>query len=242
MNSSPKPKVSSVTTGLAWIVALIVPAVLILTAVQLTLNDWFVEFEYRTPGFPADLFGFSRAERLKYSKIAIEYLKNDADISFLAEQRFPPGQQTPPMSCQFMDDCNLMYNERELRHMADVKAVVQGAEWVWLGLMAVLLALRLGAYWGKWEKAYNRALGRGGWLTLLLLGVILICVLFLFDGFFVLFHRIFFTGDTWLFLYSDTLIRLFPERFWRDTFITVGAISGAMGLALGLAFGRRQTV
>jgi hypothetical protein len=28
-----------------------------------------------------------------------------------------------------------------------------------------------------------------------------------------LFHQIFFSAGTWMFLYSDTLIRLFPERF-----------------------------
>jgi integral membrane protein (TIGR01906 family) len=38
---------------------------------------------------------------------------------------------------------------------------------------------------------------------------------------FVGFHRVFFEGDTWLFLYSDTLIRLFPERFWQDAFLFI---------------------
>ncbi len=235
--STSKP--STFNQILSWLVAVIIPVTLMLTAVRLVLNPWFVEFEYRTPGFPADEFGFSFEERLKYSKIDIEYLVNNADISFLAEQRFPAGQQTPPMTCQSMEDCNLMYNERELRHMADVKAVVKGAEWVWLGSLLALLGLRLWAYFGKWEPFFNRGLGRGGWLMLLLLGVILICVLFLFDWFFVFFHKIFFTGDTWMFLYSDTLIRLFPERFWRDTFIMVGAITGVLALALGLVFGRR---
>jgi integral membrane protein (TIGR01906 family) len=45
---------------------------------------------------------------------------------------------------------------------------------------------------------------------------------------FVGFHLIFFEGDTWLFLYSDTLIRLFPTRFWRDVFIFVIALTLAV--------------
>ncbi len=45
---------------------------------------------------------------------------------------------------------------------------------------------------------------------------------------FVGFHRIFFEGDTWLFSYSDTFIRLYPERFWRDTFALVAIITIAL--------------
>jgi integral membrane protein (TIGR01906 family) len=53
---------------------------------------------------------------------------------------------------------------------------------------------------------------------------------------FTLFHGLFFKGDTWLFLYSDTLIRLFPMQFWQDAFLWAGVISvgGALALALGL--------
>jgi integral membrane protein (TIGR01906 family) len=36
------------------------------------------------------------------------------------------------------------------------------------------------------------------------------------DAFFVFFHRVFFSGDSWLFAYSDTLIQLFPVDFWMD--------------------------
>ena len=34
--------------------------------------------------------------------------------------------------------------------------------------------------------------------------------------FFTAFHRIFFKEGTWVFLRSDTLIRLFPMAFWID--------------------------
>ncbi|MCD6344052.1 MAG: hypothetical protein J7M17_00400, partial [Anaerolineae bacterium] len=36
------------------------------------------------------------------------------------------------------------------------------------------------------------------------------------DTFFVGLHGLFFTEGTWRFFYSDTLIRLFPVRFWQD--------------------------
>ncbi len=58
----------------------------------------------------------------------------------------------------------------------------------------------------------------------------------LFWAFFSGFHALFFEGDSWLFAYSDTLIRLFPLRFWQDTFLfaTLIAVAGGLGLALGI--------
>ncbi len=50
------------------------------------------------------------------------------------------------------------------------------------------------------------------------------------------FHHLFFQGDTWLFLYSDTLIRLFPERFWQQVFAFLAlATLGEAGLVWWLA-------
>jgi uncharacterized membrane protein len=54
-----------------------------------------------------------------------------------------------------------------------------------------------------------------------------------FGVFFVAFHNVFFEPGTWVFYYSDTLIRLFPERFWRDIFLYVGGFAIISGLALG---------
>jgi uncharacterized membrane protein len=71
-----------------------------------------------------------------------------------------------------------------------------------------------------------------------MIGVIVAFTLLAFGFFFIFFHEIFFKEGTWMFYYSDTLIRLFPERFWRDTFLMVGGLSGIGGLLLG--FGLRQ--
>jgi integral membrane protein (TIGR01906 family) len=222
---------------LSWLVTLLMPLAVTLAAVRLTLNPWFVEFEYRTPNFPADPYGFTQAERLKYSRQALDYLVNDAGIEFLADLRFPEGQQAPPSSCQFMEDCTKLYNERELSHMLDVKLTVQATLRIWYVTLAVLLGLGVWAWLGRWAPAYWRGASRGGWLSVILVGVIILLVLVLFGWFFIKFHQVLFTAGTWTFYYSDTLIRLFPERFWRDTFIVVGSL--AVGIGLAVAFGAR---
>jgi uncharacterized membrane protein len=43
-----------------------------------------------------------------------------------------------------------------------------------------------------------------------------------FNQFFTLFHQIFFAEGTWVFLWSDSFIRLFPLTFWFHAFLFVG--------------------
>jgi integral membrane protein (TIGR01906 family) len=222
--------------NLSWLIALIVPVVLILSVVHLVINPWYLVFEYHTPAFPTDPYGFTLQDRLKYGKLAVDYLNNSAGISFLGDLRFPPGQQAPQPSCQYMTDCTHLYNDRELEHMLDVKNVVKAAMRV-LEVSALLLVLFLIWAWqGKWIKDFLRGLQRGGILTLVFIGLIILCVLIAFNVLFVIFHEIFFKAGTWTFLYSDTLIRLFPERFWQDTFLMVGGLSALLGLLFYFGF------
>jgi integral membrane protein (TIGR01906 family) len=234
---------------LSWVVAIMVPLALVLGAVRIVLHPWYLEFEYRTPGFPDDpkdfylppeLEPFSFEDRLRYARIALDYLVNDEGISFLAEQRFPEGQQAPPLSCREMVDCNLMYNERELQHMVDVKNVLGLVLRVLYIDLAGLLALAIWAWKGNWLPSYWTGWRRGSWITLILIGVILLLVLVFFGVFFVFFHDVFFDPGTWTFWPSDTLIRLFPERFWRDTFLVVGGIASGLAVAIILLLRRNK--
>jgi integral membrane protein (TIGR01906 family) len=232
---------SRIPSGLSWLVTLLIPLVIVMAAVRIVLTSWFLEFEYRTPNFPddplyfflpAELEPFSFEERIHNAEIARQYLLNDADISFLGDLRFREGQQAPPASCQYMDNCTRLYNDRELEHMVDVKIVTQAALRLWHFSIAVLLALSVWAWFGGWLPTFRRSLRRGGWLTIIMIAIVIALVLLAFGFFFTLFHDVFFAPGTWMFLSSDTLIRLFPERFWRDTFIVVGLLSVGMSLLL----------
>lgn len=224
---------------LSWVVTLLLPIVIVLLVVRLVINPWYLVFEYHTPGFPDDPYGFSLQDRLNYGKFAVDYLVNSSDISYLGDLRFPSGQQAPEPSCQFMKDCTYLYNERELEHMLDVKNVVSGAMNVLLFGAGLLIALAIWAWIGKWMLEFLKGLERGAILLLGIIGLVILSVLILFQYIFVLFHQIFFASGTWSFLYSDTLIRLFPERFWQDTFLMVGGLSISLGLLV--YFGARKT-
>ncbi len=215
-----------------YFISLLVMPVLILTTVWAMLHPAFLILEYNTPGFPADSYGFTKAERLYWARYAVDYLRNDADISYLADLRFPDGQQVPPQSCVQMDDCTRLYNERELQHMVDVKHVVRQALTVWQVSLLMLPVLGVWAWRGGWWDDFRRAVARGGLWTTGFSGFIIVFVLVGFGVIFVAFHEIFFASGTWMFYYSDTLIRLFPERFWRDAFLLVAGIPALAGFLL----------
>jgi integral membrane protein (TIGR01906 family) len=217
---------------LRWLVVLCIPIVLIGTGLRLILLPQFLQVEYRMPHFPPDTYGFSTADRLYWATLTWRYLVDPSDEASLAVLTF--GNGSP------------LFNEREVSHMADVKAVVQMALAAWIAALAVLAAAAVFSWRAGRLVEYRRALRDGGWLTIGLAGFIGIIVALgmvanpaLFWEFFTVFHGLFFEGDSWLFAYSDTLIRLFPIRFWQDTFLAAALIVLAGGAAL--AFGVRRT-
>lgn len=213
---------------LSWLVTILIPFALIGLGLRVLLTPLFLRIEYNMPYFPRDEYGFTQEDRLKWAPYALDYLVNNEDISYLGDLKF--------------DDGAPLYNERELSHMDDVKLVTQGALRAWYVTLALLLLLAIWAWFGGWWQTYLLGLKRGGWLMVgLAVAVGLIVVVGIavnpnvFWNFFAGFHALFFEGDSWIFLYSDTLIRLFPIRFWQDAFLWAAGIALAGGIALGLA-------
>ena len=206
---------------LAWLITILMPLVLVFIGLRLVLTHGFLELEYRTPNFPGDDYGFTLQDRLHWSKVSWDYLLNSSEITFLGTRTLPDGSP--------------LYNARELSHMQDVKKVIQPV--LWLGYTACFLVIALGGWsrLGGWWQEYLRGIRRGGWLTVGLVAAIGIFAAISFWQFFTLVHKLFFTGDSWLFLYSDTLIRLFPLPFWQVAFLFPPVLAVLGGLALGLA-------
>jgi integral membrane protein (TIGR01906 family) len=206
---------------LLTLVVVLIPVFLLMTAIRVLLLPFYTELEYQRPGFPEDSYGFTLQDRLKWSRVSLDYLVNDEGIEYLAEQQL--DEKTP------------LYNERELSHMLDVKNLIQLMLLVWPLIGIVIVGIGLMAMQGGWLALYWQSIGRGGWAAVGLIVTILVAVLVSFNALFTGFHRIFFSGDTWLFLYSDSLIRLFPLPFWQDAFIVMGGMVLLGGIGLGVA-------
>ncbi len=192
-------------TGMQVAVIATLPLLLVLINARLLMSNAYLNWEYNRPSFPEDPFGMTREERLTYAPLALAYLFNNEGVDFLGDQTFPNGAP--------------LYNQRELAHMLDVKNVTRRLSFFGLGLMGVFaLCVAALAIPPDTRPALFRALFRGSALTAALIVLGLIAVATSFDWLFTQFHALFFEGDSWIFLYSDTLIRLFPVEFWTDAF------------------------
>jgi len=213
-----------------WLLVLALPILLIGVNLRIVTSHWFVHWEYERPGFPADPYGLSTSERIRLATVCQDYLASNADIALLANLELPSGEPA--------------FNERELRHMADVQDVFFALTVA--GGMSGLLWLSVGAasLRSGWMKdRYLNAVLNGSLLTFGMLAAVGGFMAVSWGEFFIAFHRLFFAGDTWLFPNSDTLIRLFPIRFWIDVAIVLVALTvleaAALG-ALGWAHRRRK--
>lgn len=213
-----------------------VPAFAALTALCAMLQPWLVWLVYHMPGLPADEHGLTTAERMHYARLVLGYLRGDAGTADLGGLRFPPGVTPPPGSCAATPGCGSVFNPREIRHLDDVRAALRLATAVWWASAAVLAAgLAMALRRVTACALFQLALARGCWLTLAIIALILAASVLSFLPLFDAFHAVLFAPGTWIFPFEDTLIRLFPERFWRDAFLIHGLLSALLALAIRAA-------
>ena len=201
------------------LITICVPVVICVVSISFLLSPVFMNLEYNRTGFPPDPYGFTTEERLVFGNQTRRYLITGMSLDDLREIKFENGEP--------------IYIERELHHLLDVKIVLIGLFRLFSVLVGFLLLT--GFYSVKkqrWER-FKEALSRGGWLTAFLLGLIIVLSITSFQSLFVYFHLVFFEGNSWLFKYSDTLIRLFPIQFWQDVFLVFGISTLLGGILVG---------
>ena len=213
---------------LSVLMTISVPVLISVLSILILLSPMFMNLEYNRPGFPPDEYGFTTQERLLFGNQTRQYLITNMALANLEELRFKNGEP--------------IYIERELQHLEDVKIVLRGVLNVFWVAVIVTIIGTVFAHYQAWWDGYKRALSRGGWLTTALLGTVLVLSIVSFQALFTNFHLIFFEGSSWLFYYSDTLIRLFPIRFWQDIFLVLGITTLSVGILVGwLLKDRRDT-
>jgi integral membrane protein (TIGR01906 family) len=217
---------ASTVRFLKLLLFLLLPLLLVTGSVRLLITDQYLAFEYSKANFPADPFGFDQAQRLAYASANFRYAREGQSIATLAAQRLGDAP---------------LYNERELKHMQDVQNVYQAAWLVWRLAVGIALLAALALAWrAETRPALAAAIQWGGLLTAGLVAVVGLLAVVAWRFWFVAFHQIFFAPGTWTFNYSDTLIRLFPEKFWFDAALTISGLSLLGGLLLALIGWRWQ--
>jgi integral membrane protein (TIGR01906 family) len=206
-----------ITKVINFLLVLLIPILVILGSARLLATDAYLAFEYGKRSFPPDVHGFTSQQRFELASLNVHYVRAHLPDDALATQKL---------------DGTLIYNPREVSHMADVQSVFQVIVRVWQVAFVLLLFLGL-ILWGTGEhRQFAAAIQSGGLLTSTLILTIALLAIFAWQFWFNIFHLFFFQPGSWLFYYSDTLIRLFPVKFWFDATLTISVLSIVGGLSL----------
>ena len=207
-------------TVLTVVVVLLVPPLLVTSALRVVTNDWIVSFEYDHGGVPADRYGLTTAERKELALIGLGAIRpRSPGVELLVEARLPDGSPA--------------FNRREVTHMQDVRDAVGVAFLVQIGCALALLAVSVALAWRRETRPrLLRAWRIGAAATLVLAAVLGLFMLVAWDSFFVDFHGVFFAGDTWRFARTDTLLRLYPDEFWMGVAAWIAGITVALAVAI----------
>lgn len=198
---------------------LLIPILILTAAVRLLTTDQYLAFEYGKATFPRDQFGFTNRQRFILASTNIHYVRAHLPHDELSKQTL---------------DGIPVYDPREVSHMADVRTVFEAV--LFTGKITLLLLLSIGL--SLWQKGEQRMLGSaiqwGGLLTSAFILTVGLLAIFSWQSWFNTFHLFFFEPGSWLFSYSDTLIRLFPVEFWFDATLTISALGLIGGLITAL--------
>jgi integral membrane protein (TIGR01906 family) len=194
--------------AMVGVLALLVTPVLVLNAMRAALTDPYVRFESSRM---APVRGLTEGERTRLALAGLHAVQpGGPGLSVLRAARLPSGRPA--------------FRQKELKHMEDVKTWISrlyAFHFAAGGVLAAALAV-LSVRRGTRSLA-RRTLQLGAGLTLALAACVLLLVAVSYHTFESGFHGLFFTGESWRFAESDTLRKVYPDRFWTETAIALGA-------------------
>ncbi len=209
-----------------WLFIFSLPALLISAAINFEFNSLWL---YRN-GFEkynvSEATGLDKAELEKAAAGLIGYFNSgDEYISLTVVKDGEPLE---------------LFNQREVAHLKDVKALMQLNLRLLVGTAAYVgVYAGISLFWRR--KRYRRQLA---WATVIgssiTLGMIIALgagsMLLDFNELFTRFHLVAFTNDLWMLdPATDYLIMLFPEGFWYDSAVLLGQITAAAaGILCGI--------
>ena len=210
-----------------WLFILSLPPLILSATIHLEFNslrlyqDGFEKYNV------SQTTGLSQTELTKAARGLINYFSSDEDYISLTVLK--DGE---PFT---------LFNQREIAHLKDVKALVK------LNLRLLLgTAIYVGVFTGMclfWRKRrYRRELVRSTFIgSTITLGVIvtlgIASATLDFNQLFLQFHFLAFTNELWMLDPArDYLIMLFPDGFWFDAAMLMGKIiAGVAGALCGIS-------
>ena len=116
------------------------------------------------------------------------------------------------------------FNEREKKHLLDVKNIIQTAVLSMYIIIAVFIVLAAFLFFINRKKFYINlgiSLLFGGICTSWISIIAALVAWLGFTSFFDIFHRTFFSAGTWLFNSNDLVVTVYQERFFYDMLVRI---------------------
>ncbi|MFA7249584.1 MAG: TIGR01906 family membrane protein [Dehalococcoidia bacterium] len=205
-----------------------IPIFLVLSNVRVAAAEERVfGYGFSTYNVPA-ITGIERVQLDRAAHEIVQYFTSGDTTSLLDIRVRVAGGETQPL-----------YNEREIIHMRDVKQLFQLVFRLHEVAFAYIVAYIAGVYLWSREQSLRRLAQQamtGGIATVVILGAMAVMMLVGFDQLFLLFHQMSFANDFWqLDPATDRLVQMFPQGFWFDVSIGVGALTVLEGGLVALA-------
>jgi len=195
------------------LVVLLSPIVFIGLPTRIAFNEWFIEWEYSKADFPKDRYGMEDEYRKHLAKLGLRAVLSDEGMEEFKRATLPDGRKT--------------FNHREIKHMEDVKGFLSVFFPVFYASLVVCVLALL--YIGD-LRIIGKTLIASSLFSLSLTTAVAVFSVTNYDLAFELFHNYVFDPYSWRFRYSDTLLRIYPMKFWYDGTIFVIAFAGLMCL------------
>jgi integral membrane protein (TIGR01906 family) len=214
-----------VVRGLATFLFIVaIPLALISTNVRYLANEGRVyTYAFDEYNAPAET-GIARSELVRASAELRAYFNNNAD---LFNTRVKQKDREVPL-----------FNDREVRHLHDVKQLFGWVFHIQEIAFVYILAYVAGVFiWARERSLRALALHTliGGMLTIAIIAVLGAFAVTGFERAFERFHLIAFNNDLWRFdPRTDHLIQMFPEEFWFDVTMFTGLMTVTEAALLSL--------
>ncbi len=206
----------------AWVAMLALPVFLLTANLRLvTDSPWL--YQYGFPAFDSPgRTGLPLEELLSAASHTRRYFNsNEEPLNVMVDKG---GIQAP------------LYNDREIKHMADVKQIFRLAQRVEEVSSAYLLAFAGAGLWllkRRFLPDLFWAATSGGLLTVALVIIAGAGALVDFDRLFIEFHLLSFSNDLWqLDPRRDYLIMMYPEGFFQAAALVIAALSFTEGAGI----------
>lgn len=202
---------------------IITPLWILGISTKIAFSEWFIDYEYSKPNFPDDRWGLSDKVRKKLAKLGLKAVLTKEGLKEFKEAKFPNGRKA--------------FRKKEVKHMEDVNKFLSNlfiTTYILVIFWLFVLILRKKQVW--------KLLIYSSVYTFLFFAVVSLIVFVSYEKAFEIFHNFFFGNTSWRFSKYDTLLRIYPMKFWFDGTIILAIIAifiNTFILSLGIILRRK---